>query len=63
MDTSNTSPTEEIIRQNNYQMRFLDKFLLKQNVYEKIMITAITCSILDYKSTYDDDVVNTGASK
>ena len=35
MDTSNTSPTEEIIRQNNYQMRFLDKFLLKQNVYEK----------------------------
>ena len=30
---------------------------------KKIMITAITCSILDYKSTYDDDVVSTGASK
>ena len=57
-----TLSTEEIRNQNPYQMRSLDEFYLK-NVDETFMITAITCSILDYKSTYDDDVVNTGASK
>ena len=35
IDVFNTSSTEEIIRQNMCQMRFRDKFSLKQNVETK----------------------------
>ena len=38
------------------------QFLLK-NVDKKMMINAITCSIMDYTSTSYDDDVNTGDSK
>ena len=37
-----TSPTQEIIRENKCQMRFLDKLLLKQNFNHKLMINVIT---------------------
>ena len=63
MDRIATFSTQEIIRQNKCQMRFLDNFLLKQNVDEKFMITEITCSMLEYLSTSDDDEMNTFVSK
>ena len=39
--------------QNKCQMRFLDKLVLKQNVDHKLMINMITCSMLEFSSTYD----------
>ena len=57
-----TSYTEEIIRHNMCQMIFLDNFLLK-NVNKKLMISAITCSMLEYPSNSNHDDMNTGVSK
>ena len=45
--------TPEIIRQNKCQMRFLEKLVLKQDVDKKLIINAITCSMLEYPSTSD----------
>ena len=44
-------------------MRFLNKFLLKQNVDEKLMMNEITCSMLESPSTYDNDEMNTDVYK
>ena len=33
IDVSTTCPTQEITRQNQFQMRFLDMFFLLKNIY------------------------------
>ena len=38
--------TQEIIRQNKCQMRFLDKLVFEKNFDHKLMINVINCSIL-----------------
>ena len=63
MDIITTSYLEEVITQNKCQIRFLDKFLLKQNVDLKLIITAMTCSMLESSSTYDYDEINTDVSR
>ena len=42
MDIIITSYTKEIIRQNKCPMRFLDKLVLKQDFYKKLIINVIT---------------------
>ena len=44
-------------------MRFLDNFLFKQIFDKRMMITEITCSMLESPSTSNDDDMRTGASK
>ena len=64
MDIITTSSTQEIIRQNKCQIRFLDKLLLKQDVDKKFMINKITCSMFESPSTSDDDDdMDNGVSK
>ena len=58
-----TSFTQEITSRNKCQMRFLDTLLLKQDVDKKSVIIMITCSMLEYPSTSDDDEMNNGISK
>ena len=55
MDIITNFSTQEIIRHNNCQMRFLDNLVLKQDVDKKLMINPITFSMLDYSSSSDDD--------
>ena len=43
MDISITLSTQETIRQNKCQMRFIDKLVLKQESDKKLMINYITC--------------------
>ena len=63
MDIITTSSTQEIIRQNKCQMRFVDKLLLKQDVDHKLMINVIPCSMLESPFTsYYDEMYN-GVSK
>ena len=63
MDIVTTLCTQKIIINNKCQMRFLDNFVWKQNVDNKLMITELTCSMLESPSTSDDDDMNTGLSK
>ena len=63
MDIIITSSTQEIIRHNKCQMRFLDKLVLKHHFDKKLMINEITCSILDSPSTSDYDDMENGVSK
>ena len=63
MDMITTSSTQEIIRQNKCQMKFLDKLVLKQYNDKKLMINAIICSMLEYPSTSDYDQTDNGVSK
>ena len=63
MDIITTFPTQEIISQNKCQMRFLDKLVLKRDFDHKLTINKITCSMLEYTSTYDYDEMDTGVSK
>ena len=59
MDIIITSSTQEIIRQNEGQTRSIDKLVLKQNLDNKLMISEITWSMLEYPSTSDyDDMVD-----
>ena len=44
-------------------MRFLEKLVLKQDVDNKLMINDITCSMLEYPSTSDDDDMENGVFK
>ena len=53
----NNFSSEEIISQNKCQIRFLEKFLLK-NVDKNLVINAITCSVLEYLFTSDDYEIN-----
>ena len=57
------SSAQEIIRQNNCQMRFLDQSVLKQNFDKKSMINSINCLILESPSTSDYDDMENGVSK
>ena len=43
MDIITTFSTQEIIRQNKCQMRFLDKLVFKQDIDGKLMINLIAC--------------------
>ena len=63
MDIIITSSTQEVIRQNKSQMRFLDKLVLKQNFDLQLIINMITCSMLQYPSTSDYDDMENGVSK
>ena len=63
MDIIITSSTQEIISQNKCQVRFLDKLVLKQNFYQKLMTSLITCSILEFPSTYYCDDIYGGVSR
>ena len=63
MDIIITSSTQEVIRHNKCQMRFLDKLVLKQNIDHKLMINFINCSILESPYTYDYDDMKNGVSK
>ena len=49
--------------QNKCQMRFLDNLLLKQDVDKKLMINAITCSVLQSPYTSGDDDMENGVYK
>ena len=55
--------TQEIINQNKYQMRFLDKLVLKQDVGKKLMINETNCSMLWSSSTSDYDNLENDVSK
>ena len=44
-------------------MRFLDKLVLKQDFDKKLMIHAITSSMLDSPSTFNYDDMDNGVSK
>ena len=63
MDITITLSAQKIIRQNKGQMRFLDKLVLKQNFGQKLMINAITCSMLESPSTSGYDEIENGVSK
>ena len=45
--------TQEILKQNKCQTRFLDKSVFFKNVDQKLMINAITYSM--FESTYNSD--------
>ena len=62
IDIFSSPPTKVITAQNKYKIRFLDKFLLEKNV-DKLMITAINCSMLESPSTSDDEELSTGYYK
>ena len=63
MYISTTFLSQEIIRHNKCQTKFLDKLVLKQNFDYKLMINSINFSILEFPSTsYYDDMDN-GVSK
>ena len=51
MYVTTISPVQGITRQNKCQTVFIEKLVLKQDFDIKIMINAITCSILDSPST------------
>ena len=61
MDIIYTSSTQEIMRHNKCQTRFLEKLVLKQNVEKILLINEITCSVLESPSTSDDDEMKNGA--
>ena len=63
MDIITNLSTQEIISQNKYQRFVLDKFVLKQDVDKKLTINAITCSILNFPFTSDDDEMENGVNK
>ena len=42
---------------------FLDQLLLKQDADKKLIINAITCSMLEYPLTSGDDEMENGVSK
>ena len=63
MDIIITLPTQEIIRQNKCQMRFLDKLVSKQESDQKLMINVINCSMLESPSTSGYDEMDNGVSK
>ena len=58
-----SSSTQEKIRQNECQMRFLDKLVLKQDLDKKLMINEINCLMLESVSTYYYDDMDNGVSK
>ena len=62
MDKKITFSTKEILRQNKCQMGFLHKFALK-NFDQKLMMNAITSSMLEFPSTSDYDEVENPVSK
>ena len=55
MDIIITFSTQEITRQNKFQMSLIDKLLLKQIFDQKIMINVNTCSIFESPSTSEYD--------
>ena len=63
MDIITTLSTQEIISQNKCQMRFLDKLVPKQYLVKKLVIHAITCSMLESPSTSDYGEMDNGVSK
>ena len=63
MDIITTSSTQEMIRQNKCQMRFLDMLVLKQYVDNQLMIVAINCSVFNFPSTFYDDEMENCVSK
>ena len=58
-----TQSKQEIIRQNKNQIRFLDKLVLEKKIDQKLMMTAITCSMLESPSTSNYDEMDNGISK
>ena len=62
ININNTLSTKEVINHNKFQMRFLDKFYYNKTLI-KIMMTKITCSLLDSTSTSNDDEMNIIFSK
>ena len=58
-----TFSIQDITSQNQFQIRFLDKFLFKQKVDKKMIINTIISSILESTFTSDVDDENIGDSK
>ena len=63
MDIINTSSTQEIIKRNKHQMRFLENLLVKKDVDKKLMINTITCLVLESPYTSDKDDMDNGVYK
>ena len=63
MDISITLFKQGIIVIIMCQILFVDKVLLKQNVDKEMIITSITCLILESASTSDYYKINRGVSK
>ena len=58
-----TFSTQEIIRHKKFQVRFLDKLVLKQKFDHKLMINAMNSSMMESTTTYDYDYIDNGVHK
>ena len=51
-----------IIKQNKFQIKFLDKLVLKKDADKKLMINVMTCSMLNSPSISDYYDMDNGVS-
>ena len=63
IDVINLFSSQDIVRQNKCQMKFLDKLVLKTYYAKKWMINVINCSMLESPSNSDNDEIENEVSK